>query len=310
MTNITDQLCQKIIDTQNPSAAGIDTKLDYLPESMTKSVKNFEDAAKAITEFNFRVIDSLSDVVPAVKVQVAYYEMYSVAGMKAFYDTVTYAKQKGLVVMADVKRNDIGSTAGCYAKAFLGETAVGENKDTAFPSDYATVNAYLGIDGIEPFLEYAPQKGIYALVRTSNPSGAQLQNRVLEGGKTVYEYMGTLVSEWGRPYVGEYGYSSVGAVVGATHPEEAKTLRKLMSHTPFLVPGYGAQGGTSDDVMVSFDERGLGAIVNNSRGILCAYKKDKFSGMNYWEGARAAATAMQEDLMGALNRRGVQKITK
>lgn len=310
MTNISDVLCQKIIDTQNPSVAGLDTKLDYLPESMTKSVKTFEDAGKAITEFNFRLIDSLAGVVPAVKVQVAYYEMYSVAGMKAFYDTVTYAKQKGLVVMADVKRNDIGSTAGCYATAFLGDTQVGEGKEKAFPSDFATVNAYLGIDGIEPFLTHAPEKGIYALVRTSNPSGAQLQNRVLEDGKTVYEYMGTLVSEWGSPYVGEYGYSSVGAVVGATHPEEAKTLRKLMPHTPFLVPGYGAQGGTADDVMVSFDERGLGAIVNNSRGILCAYKKDKFAGMRYWEGARAAAIAMQEDLMGALNRHGVQKITK
>lgn len=306
--NASDVLFSKIVETQNPTTVGLDTKLDYLPEEMLCEVKTLIDAGKAITEFNRALVDAVADIVPSVKVQVAYYEMYGLPGMQAFYDTLTYAAQKGLAVIADVKRNDIGSTAGCYAQAYLGNTKVGENSVNAFPALYATVNPYLGVDGIAPFTAYSPEKGIFCLVRTSNPSGAQLQNRLLDDGKTVYEYMGSLVDEWGSPYIGEYGYSAVGAVVGATHPQEGARLRALLPRTPFLVPGYGAQGGTADGVAVCFDARGLGAVVNNSRGILTAYRKEEYRGLTPAQGARAAAIKMKSDLLEALQRRGVSKI--
>ena len=302
-----DKLIKAIIDKQNPSVAGIDTSLQYLPDEIKNSVKTFEEASEAIYQFNVILIDGLKDVVPAVKVQVAYYEMYGDAGMIAFKKTCEYAKKCGLIVIADCKRNDIGSTASCYANAYLGSTKVGEDDLEAFPADFLTVNGYLGTDGIKPFTDKTG-KGIYVLVKTSNPSSGELQDLKLENGNTVYEQMGEFVEKWGSESIGEYGYSNVGAVVGATYKEQAERLRNRMPHTFFLVPGYGAQGGTAEDLSVCFDDKGLGAIVNSSRGIICAYKKDKYAHLGVAEAAKAAALDMKEDILNALKARGIQKI--
>ena len=300
---ITDKLIDGIIATQNPTCVGLDTLFDYLPDDMKAGAKTFEDVAERVLEFNKKLIDNIADIVPSVKVQIAYYEMYGVAGMKAYYETLKYAKEKGLYVIADAKRNDIGSTASCYAKAFLGETQVNENVLTAFPSDYVTVNGYLGSDGILPFVEECEKndKGIFVLVKTSNPSGAEIQNMILENGMPMYEYVGGLVEKWGESTVGKYGYSAVGAVVGATHPTEAARLREVLPHTFFLIPGYGAQGGKAEMLKSCFKANGLGGVVNNSRGILTAYKKN---GGTYYEAAREACIAMQKDLASVI---GVMK---
>ncbi len=292
---ITDKLIEGIIGMQNPTCVGLDTLFDYLPDEMKAGVTTFEGVAERVFEFNKKIIDNVYDIVPSVKVQIAYYEMYGVAGMKAYEETLKYAQEKGLVVIADAKRNDIGSTAACYAKTFLGETKVNDLSLKAFPADYVTVNGYLGTDGIAPFVEECEknEKGIFVLVKTSNPSSGELQNLVLENGKPVYEYMGNLVEKWGESTIGEYGYSAVGAVVGATHPTEAARLRKVLPHTFFLIPGYGAQGGNAEMLKSCFGENGLGGVVNNSRGILTAYKKN---GGTYYEAARKASIAMQEDL--------------
>ena len=296
---ITDKLIDGIIATQNPTCVGLDTLFDYLPDDMKAGAKTFEDVAERVFEFNKKLIDNIADIVPSVKVQIAYYEMYGVAGMKAYYETLKYAKEKGLYVIADAKRNDIGSTAACYAKAFLGETQVNENVLTAFPSDYVTVNGYLGSDGILPFVEECEKndKGIFVLVKTSNPSGAEIQNMVLDNGTPMYEYVGGLVEKWGESTIGKYGYSAVGAVVGATHPTEAARLRELLKHTFFLIPGYGAQGGNAEMLKSCFGANGLGGVVNNSRGILCAYKKN---GGTYYDAAREACVAMQKDLASVI----------
>ena len=300
---ITDRLIEKIIDMQNPTCVGLDTLFDYLPDEMRAGVTTFEGVAERVFEFNKKLIDTVRDVVPSVKVQIAYYEMYGVAGMKAYEETLKYAAEKDLVVIADAKRNDIGSTAACYAKTFLGETAVEGKTAKAFPSDYVTVNGYLGTDGIAPFVEECEKrdKGIFVLVKTSNPSGAEVQNLVLENGKPMYEHMGDLVERWGESTVGKYGYSAVGAVVGATHPTEAARLRETMPHTFFLIPGYGAQGGNAEMLKSCFGADGLGGVVNNSRGILCAYRKN---GGEYYEAARAACIAMQKDLSETIGKMG------
>ena len=300
---ITDKLIDGIIATQNPTCVGLDTLFDYLPDDMKAGAKTFEDVAERVLAFNKKLIDNIADVVPSVKVQIAYYEMYGVAGMKAYYETLKYAKEKGLYVIADAKRNDIGSTASCYAKAFLGETQVNENVLTAFPSDYVTVNGYLGSDGILPFVEECEKndKGIFVLVKTSNPSGAEIQNMILENGMPMYEYVGGLVEKWGESTVGKYGYSAVGAVVGATHPTEAARLREVLPHTFFLIPGYGAQGGNAEMLKSCFGGDGLGGVVNNSRGILCAYKKN---GGTYYRAAREACIAMQKDLSAVIGKMG------
>lgn len=293
-----DKLIEKIIATQNPTCVGLDTDFNYLPEEMSKNVTTFSEATERITEFNMNIIDKVCDVVPAVKVQVAYYEKYGYEGLKAFNYTVNYAKGRGLIVIADCKRNDIGSTASCYSQAYLGNTVLGGKSLRAFPADMLTVNGYLGTDGIKPFVEdiKSHDKGIFVLVKTSNPSSGEFQNLKLESGEYVYEHMGKLVEEWGKDTVGKYGYSEVGAVVGATHPAEAENLRNRLKNTFFLIPGYGAQGGNAQMLKVCFDERGLGGIVNNSRGIICAYKKPEYSGMSYSEAARAACIDMQQDL--------------
>ncbi|MGN1235302.1 MAG: orotidine-5'-phosphate decarboxylase [Christensenellaceae bacterium] len=301
-----DQLIERIVQLQNPTCVGLDTSFDYLPDEMKAGVTGTKAASEAILSFNKKVIDSVCDLVPAVKVQIAYYESYGVDGLLAFRDTLLYAKSKGLFVITDAKRNDIGSTAACYAKAFLGETPVGSLATEAFPSDMVTVNGYLGTDGISPFVTECEKrdKGIFVLVKTSNPSGDEIQNVRLENGKTLYEHMGDLVESWGRSTVGAYGYSAVGAVVGATKPEEAKVLRSRLKNTFFLIPGYGAQGANAEMLKNCFDENGIGGIVNNSRGILCAYKK---RGGTYDEAARAAVIDMQRDLAGTI---GVMKCNK
>lgn len=300
---VIDRLIERIEQMKNPTAVGLDTSFDYLPDELRAGVSDLRGAAKAIVAFNKAIVDQIADIVPCVKVQIAYYEMYGLDGLQAFAETVRYAKEKGLIVITDAKRNDIGATAECYAKTFLGETAVGEAKFCAFDSDFLTVNAYLGSDGIKPFLGWMEKrdKGIFVLVKTSNPSGAELQDQKLENGKTVYEYMGSLVEQWGRASVGTYGYSAVGAVVGATHPVQAEILRCEMPHTFFLIPGYGAQGGTADDLKVCFDKNGRGGIVNSSRGILCAYRKDDYAGLRFDEAARRACLAMKNDLNRAIN---------
>ncbi len=300
---ITDRLIEKIIEMQNPTCVGLDTLFDYLPDEMRQGVTTFEGVAERVVEFNKKLIDTVRDIVPSVKVQIAYYEMYGVAGMKAYEETLKYAAEKDLVVIADAKRNDIGSTASCYAKTFLGETLVEGAARKAFPADYVTVNGYLGTDGIAPFVEECEKrdKGIFVLVKTSNPSGAEVQNLVLENGIPMYEHMGNLVEKWGEITVGKYGYSAVGAVVGATHPTEAARLRETMPHTFFLIPGYGAQGGNAQMLKSCFKADGLGGVVNNSRGILCAYKKN---GGTYYEAARAACIAMQKDLSEVIGKMG------
>ncbi|MDE6504491.1 MAG: orotidine-5'-phosphate decarboxylase [Clostridia bacterium] len=301
-----DKLIEKIIELQNPTCVGLDTDFNYLPDDMKKDISTFEGAAEAIAEFNMNIIDKVCDIVPSVKVQIAYYEMYGHAGLQAFEYTVNYARGRGLVVIADCKRNDIGSTAGCYSKAYLGKTSLNGKCLRAVEADMLTVNGYLGFDGIKPFAEDIKKydKSIFVLVKTSNPSSGELQNLKLENGKFIYEQMGELVSEWGKDTIGKYGYSDVGAVVGATHPEEAERLRKQLPHTFFLIPGYGAQGGNAEMLKVCFDKNGLGGVVNSSRGIICAYKDARYSGMNYAEAARAACIDMQQDLASVIGKMG------
>ena len=300
---ITDKLIESIIQMQNPTCVGLDTLFDYLPDDMKAGVTTLEGVAEQVLAFNKKIIDNIYDIVPSVKVQIAYYEMYGVAGMQAYYETLRYAKEKGMIVIADAKRNDIGSTASCYAKAFLGESQVNDQTFRAFPSDFVTVNGYLGSDGILPFVEECEKKdkGIFVLVKTSNPSGAEIQNIILENGVPMYEYMGGLVEKWGATTIGKYGYSAVGAVVGATHPTEATRLRELLPHTFFLIPGYGAQGGNAEMLKSCFGKDGLGGVVNNSRGILCAYKK---KGGLYYEAAREACIEMQKDLAAGIGKMG------
>ena len=300
---IIDRLIEKIKQTKNPSVVGLDTCVDYLPDDMKNQIKSLDDVCEALTEFNKNVVDSICDIVPAVKVQVAYYEMYGVQGMQAFQNTLKYAKSKGMFTMADIKRNDIGSTAAAYSKAYLGKTVFNGVEVTPFESDFVTINGYLGTDGIKPFVGDAEKydKGAFVLVKTSNPSSGDLQNKKLVGSETVFEEMANFVCEWGKNLVGENGYSSLGAVVGATHKAEAELLRKKYPSLFFLVPGYGAQGATAEDVSVNFDKDGLGAIVNSSRGILCAYKKDKYNGLNYFKAARQAALDMKDDLTKFIN---------
>jgi orotidine-5'-phosphate decarboxylase len=301
-----DSLIEKIIAMQNPTCVGLDTNFEYLPDEMREDIATFEGVTERITEFNMNIIDKVCDIVPAVKVQVAYYEMYGYEGLRAFDYTVNYARGRGMTVIADCKRNDIGSTASCYSKAYLGATNVNGKIIKAFPADMLTVNGYLGSDGIKPFVEDIKNndKSIFVLVKTSNPSSGELQNLKLENGEYIYERMGALVEEWGKDTIGKYGYSEVGAVVGATHPEEAKNLRQKLKNTFFLIPGYGAQGGNAEMLKVCFDNRGLGGIVNNSRGIICAYKNPAYSGMNYYDAARAACIDMQQDLASAIGKMG------
>ncbi len=244
MENAMDKLINKIKETNNPTVMGLDPRYDMIPDSIkTKYTKDIEGACKAILEFNKGLIDSVCDIVPAVKPQIAFYEMFGVEGIKVFNETCKYAKEKGMCVIADVKRGDIGSTAAGYSNAFLGKTPIGDEKVSIYDVDFVTVNPYLGIDGVKPFIDDCKEygKGIFVLVKTSNKSSGELQDLKLEDGTTIYEKVASLVSSWGEELVGEYGYSSVGAVVGATYPIQIKELREIMPKTFFLIPGYGAQ---------------------------------------------------------------------
>lgn len=301
--NIMDKMAAAILQKQNPTAAGLDTRVEYLPEGFFKPGANFQKSAgEAIFDFNRALIDAVADIVPAVKVQVAFYEMYGVEGMIAFKRTLDYAKQAGLIVIADVKRGDIGSTAEAYAHAFLSGTPAGEQTLPAFDSDIVTVNPYLGTDGIQPFADACAQcgKGIFVLVKTSNPSGGEFQDLIADG-RPVYEHVGRMTAKWGEGLIGESGYSAVGAVVGATYPEQGERVRALLPHTFFLIPGYGAQGGTAAGIAKSFDKKGGGAIVNASRSIMCAYKKQP--GVPFAAAARNEALRMKDDLLAALGGR-------
>ena len=298
-----DTLIEKIKEKGNPTVAGLDPKLAYLPEEMKKNAfdqygETFEGAANAIFEFNKELIDALYDIVPAVKPQSAYYEMYGIEGIKCLKKTIDYAKEKGMYVILDAKRGDIGATSEAYATAYLGNTEIGEKTETAFDADCLTVNPYLGSDGVLPFVKMCESrnKGIFALVKTSNKSSGELQD-LKSGGRYIYEVVADLVKEWGSTTIGMYGYSNVGAVVGATYPEQAEVLRKLMPHTYFLVPGYGAQGGGAKDVVPCFNNDGMGAIVNASRSIMCAYMKN---GGSVGEAARQEAIRMRDDITSAI----------
>ena len=278
----------------NPSVIGLDTCVDYLPDGMREKCVNLSESGKRITDFNFALIDAIKDVVPAVKVQVAYYEQYGVEGMAAFRDTLAYAHQAGLMTIADVKRDDIGSTASAYAKGYLVPGA-------PFESDFITVNGYLGSDGVKPFVDQckAIDKGIFVLVKTSNPTSGELQDKQFSDGVTLYDSMAGLTDAWGEELIGKYGYSGVGAVVGATHRRQAELIRAAHPHLFFLIPGYGAQGGKAEDLAVCFRD-GIGGIVNSSRGILCAYRKDKYASYDFAEAARMAAIDMKEDIKACL----------
>ncbi len=306
-----DRLISNIIKMQNPTVAGLDPKLDYVPASIkekcfTKYGNTLDGAAEALFEFNKALIDALCDIVPAVKPQAAYYEMYGWQGVKALCNTVAYAKSKGMFVITDGKRNDIGTTMEAYAAAHLGETDVNGESVEAFGADALTVNGYLGTDGIKPLLNICKEKdkGIFVLVKTSNPSSGELQDMKLETNESVYEHMGEMCEDWGKEFVGEYGYSAVGAVVGATYPAQLKELREKLPHTFFLVPGYGAQGGGAEDVKNAFDQRGLGAIINSSRGIMCAWKNQNLTEEDFAIAARNEAVRMRDELVGAIGKIG------
>ena len=268
---------------------------------MAENENPFDAAAQAIITYNKAIIDAICDIVPAIKPQAAYYELYSWQGMKALYETIQYAESKGMVVITDGKRNDIGSTMTAYAAAHLGTTDVCGKTVEAFGADCLTVNGYLGSDGIKPLLGICNEqnKGIFVLVKTSNPSSGELQDQMI-GEKSVYETMAGMCEAWGSETNNHYGYSAVGAVVGATYPAQLKEMREKAPHTFFLVPGYGAQGGGANDVKDAFDANGLGAIINNSRGILTAWKKAGTDGHDFAEQARKAAIAMREDIGGVI----------
>ncbi len=282
--------------------------LSYIPEHIVKKAlseygETMKGAAEAIWQFNKEIVDHTYDLIPAVKPQIAMYEQFGVEGLIVYKRTVDYCQEKGLLVIGDVKRGDIGSTSAAYATAHLGHVQVGSQKLSGFDTEFATVNPYFGTDGVKPFVDVCNQddKGIFVLVKTSNPSSGEFQDQLVNG-KPVYELVAEKVMEWGAMSMdGEY--SNVGAVVGATYPEMSRILRKLMPHTYFLVPGYGAQGGTAEDLKYCFNEDGLGAIVNSSRGIIAAYKKDtyaKFGPEHFAEASRQAVIDMVADINSVL----------
>ena len=300
-------LIEKIIAMKNPTVAGLDPKLDYVPRYIREKCfeqygRTLEGAAEALYEFNTGLIDALCDVVPAVKPQMAYYEMYGWQGVRAFTRTVEYAHSKGMYVITDGKRNDIGATMEAYAAGHLGLTDVEGEQIAAFGADALTVNGYLGTDGIEPLLKVCSEqdKGIFVLVKTSNKSSGELQNLLLEGGESIYLRMAGMCDEWGKALPGKYGFTGVGAVVGATYPEQLTELRREHPSIFFLVPGYGAQGGGAQGLADAFNKDGLGAVVNSSRAIMCAYKKEGCDESDYAGAARREALRMKDDINSVL----------
>ena len=306
-----NKLISNIRKTNAPIVVGLDPMLNYIPEHIQKKAfaefgETLEGAAEAIWQYNKGIVDATYDLIPAVKPQIAMYEQFGIPGLIAYKKTVDYCKSKDLVVIGDIKRGDIGSTSAAYAVGHLGQVQVGSRKYAGFDEDFATVNPYLGSDGVKPFMDICKEekKGIFVLVKTSNPSSGEFQDRVIDG-RPLYELVGEKVAQWGDELMGDE-YSYVGAVVGATYPEMGKVLRKIMPKTFILVPGYGAQGGKGADLVHFFNEDGLGAIVNSSRGIIAAYKQEKykeFGAENYADASRAAVKDMNADISGALENR-------
>ncbi len=302
------KLIEKIQKTKAPICVGLDPMLSYIPEPVVKKAfaefgETLEGAAEAVWQFNKEIIDCTWDLIPAVKPQIAMYEQFGIPGLISYKRTVDYCKSKGLIVIGDAKRGDIGSTSAAYAAAHLGHVKVGSQSLAGFDTDFLTVNPYLGTDGVKPFVDVCNQedKGIFVLVKTSNPSSGEFQDRLIDG-RPLYEWVGQKVAEWGSASM-DGTYSNVGAVVGATYPEMSRVLRKQMPNTYFLVPGYGAQGGTAQDLKYCFNEDGLGAIVNSSRGIIAAYKKapyDKFGPEHFGEASRQAVIDMAADIGSVL----------
>jgi len=297
-----DVLQDKIRAMKNPTVAGLDPRLEYVPEHLRRTAfeekgPGLEGACEAVWQFNRGLIDALCEVVPAVKPQAAYYENLGWRGMELLEKTIRCAKEKGLFVIADIKRGDIGSTAAAYAEGWLSGVKVGEETVKTFDADCVTLNGYMGSDSITPFLEAAKaeDKCVFVLVKTSNPGSGELQDLVA-GDRLIYQAMGDLTARLGQGSEGKYGYNLAGAVTGATYPSDIRALRKRLEHTFFLVPGYGAQGGTAEDVRFAFDKYGHGAIVNASRSIMCAWKKTGKDGLDYQEAARNAAIAMRDDI--------------
>ena len=306
-----NQLVANIKKTGAPIVVGLDPMLNYIPEQVQKKAfaeygETLEGAAEAIWQFNKEIVDKTYDLIPAVKPQIAMYEQFGLPGLAAFKKTVDYCKEKGLVVIGDIKRGDIGSTSAAYAVGHIGKVKVGSKTYAPFDEDFVTVNPYLGSDGVNPFLDVCKEekKGIFVLVKTSNPSSGEFQDQKIDG-RPLYELVGEKVAAWGSEVMGDE-YSYVGAVVGATYPEMGKVLRKVMPKAYILVPGYGAQGGKGKDLVHFFNEDGLGAIVNSSRGIIAAYRQEqyaKFGAENFGDASRAAVETMVADIKGALENR-------
>ena len=302
-----NKLVNKIQKLEAPIVVGLDPMLAYVPEHIQeKAYKEFGEtlkgAGEAIFAYNKAIIDVTCDLIPAVKPQIAMYEQFGIEGMIAFQRTCEYAKSKDLVIIGDIKRGDIGSTSAAYAVGHVGQVRVGSNLYRSFDEDFVTVNPYLGSDGVTPFIEVckSENKGIFVLVKTSNPSSGEFQDQLIDG-TPLYEKVAQKVAEWGEEHMGD-SYSYVGAVVGATYPEMGKVLRKVMPKTYILVPGYGAQGGQAKDLAPFFNEDGLGAIVNSSRGIIAAYKQEKYASFGaegFADASRQAVIDMKEDLRQA-----------
>ena len=303
---IIDILIEKIKQTNNPTVVGLDPRLSYIPdfikkEAFEKSANTPSGAMEAFWQFNKAIIDATYDLIPAVKPQIAMYEQFGAEGIACYIKTIAYAKEMGLTVIGDIKRSDIASTAEAYSDGHIGKVKIEENGFEIYREDFITLNPYLGWDSIEPYIENCKQyeRGLFILVKTSNPNSGQLQDLDV-GGMTLYEKVGELTEKWGECLIGKYGYSSIGAVVGATHSKQAQDLRKRMPHTFFLVPGYGAQGGTAEDLSVCFDKDGLGAIINSSRGIIAAYQNKKYSTesseKDFAQASRQAVIDMRDDL--------------
>lgn len=303
-----NKLVEEIKKKDAPIVVGLDPMLSYIPEFIKKEAyseygETLEGAAKAVWEYNKAIIDATYDLIPAVKPQIAMYEQFGIEGLKVFKDTVDYAKSKGIVVIGDIKRGDIGTTSAAYATGHLGKVEVGSKKYSLFDEDFVTVNPYLGTDGIKPFVDVCKEekKGLFILVKTSNKSSGEFQDRLIDG-RPLYELVGEKVAEWGADCMGD-SYSYIGAVVGATYPEMGKVLRKVMPKSFILVPGYGAQGGKASDLKPYFNEDGLGAIVNSSRGIIAAYKQEKYASFgeeNFADASRQAVVDMIEDINSAI----------
>ncbi len=303
-----DKLITKIKATDAPIVVGLDPMLNYIPNHIKEAAykefgETLEGAAEAVWQYNKGIVDAVYDLIPAVKPQVAMYEQFGIPGLLAFHKTVQYCKEKGLIVIGDIKRGDIGSTSAAYAAGHIGKVTVGSNTYEPFNEDFITVNPYLGTDGIKPFVDVCKEndRGLFILVKTSNPSSGEFQDRIIDG-RPLYEHVGEKVAAWGADCMGG-DYSNIGAVVGATYPEQGKILRKLMPKTFILVPGYGAQGGKGADLAHFFNEDGLGAIINSSRGIIAAYKQEayaKFGDAGYADAARAAVLDMKADINSAI----------